>query len=142
MYIMDNKARITFLKLDCSRFIPIITSNVLNYNYSRKREKNSIKKNQFYAYKKHLTQFIKMGSIPRLPIFRHAQRLVIIVYLLVQFIRTIMFTLFPISDLQTYRLFVLFRLDQRCYCIHSQQRTGYRCSCHRPGSTQGSSRQS
>ena len=24
-------------------------------------------KNKFYAYKKHLTQFLKMGSIPRLP---------------------------------------------------------------------------
>ena len=53
----------TFLKLDLwslgAGFIPIITSNVLNLI----KKKNSRKKNQFYAYKKHLTQFLKMGSI-------------------------------------------------------------------------------
>ena len=49
----------TFLKLDSwsqgAGFIPIITSNILNYIYEEKK--------QFYAYQNHLTQFLKMGSI-------------------------------------------------------------------------------
>ena len=50
-----------FLKLDSLSLgagtIFIITYNVLN---SIKKEK----KNQFYTYKKHLTLFLKIGSIP------------------------------------------------------------------------------
>ena len=42
-------------------FIPIITSNVLNYIKKIEFKK---KNNQFYPYKKQLKQFLKMGSIP------------------------------------------------------------------------------
>ena len=59
----------TFLKLDSwspgAGFIPIIISNVLNK--LDKGIKNSRKKISFLHTKKHLTQFLKMGSIPRLP---------------------------------------------------------------------------
>ena len=59
MVLNPNGIEPTLLKLDSwspgAGFIPIITSNILNYIR---------KKKQFYAYKKHLTQFLKMGSIP------------------------------------------------------------------------------
>jgi hypothetical protein len=53
----------TFLELDLwspgAVIIPIITSNILNYI----KKKRIQEKKTFYAYKKHLTQFLKLGSI-------------------------------------------------------------------------------
>ena len=53
----------SFLKLDSwspgAGFIPIITSNISNHI----KKKIIQEKKLFYAYKKHLTQFLKMGSI-------------------------------------------------------------------------------
>ena len=62
MVLNQNGIEPTFLKFDSwslgAGFIPIKTSNILNYI-----KKKRIKKKQFSAYKKHLTQFLKMGSI-------------------------------------------------------------------------------
>ena len=73
MVLKPNGIEPTYLKLDSwspgAGFIPIITSNILNYI----KKKEFKKKKQFYAYKKHLAQFLKLvqsrlGSIPRLPV--------------------------------------------------------------------------
>ena len=74
MVLNPNGIEPTFLKLDSwslgAVFIPIITSNILNYIKKKKLKK----KKQFYAYKKHLTQFFKMDSISFWVQF-HAHRL-------------------------------------------------------------------
>ena len=54
----------TSLKLDFwstgAGFITILTYNIINYI---KKERMQEDKNQFYAHKKHLTQFLKMRLI-------------------------------------------------------------------------------
>ena len=62
MVLNPNGIRPTFLKLDSwspgAVFIPIITSNVLNYIRKKNQEKKTV-----LCIQKHLTQFLKMGSI-------------------------------------------------------------------------------
>ena len=63
MVLNPNEIEPTFLKFDSwspgAGSIPIITSNILNYI----KKKRIQEKKQFYAYKNHLTQFLKMGLI-------------------------------------------------------------------------------
>ena len=65
MVLNQNGIEPTFLKLDSGSpgagFIPIITSNILDYIKEKKNSRK--KKNSFMRTKKHLTQFLKMGSI-------------------------------------------------------------------------------
>ena len=76
MVLNPNGIEPTFLKLDSwspgAGFIPIITSNILDYIKEKKNSRK--KKKQFYAYKKTFNAVSKngfnlvLGSIPRLPV--------------------------------------------------------------------------
>jgi hypothetical protein len=79
MVLNPNGIEPTFLKLDSwspgAGFIPIINFNVLNWETKTEFKK----KNQFYAYKKHLTQFFK--KVVQFHAYRIFDLLIIYIYI-------------------------------------------------------------